>query len=90
VVLGDKGYYFGDTSAGQIPKSEKPEVRGSHGQDPLVPDLHAMFVAWGVGIKAGARIGEIKNVDVAPTIAKVLQVGLPSAEGKVLEGVLKE
>lgn len=90
IVLGGNGYYFGDTSAGQIPKSEKPEVRGSHGQDPLLPNLHAMFVAWGVGIKPGTKIGEIKNVDVAPTIAKILQVNLPSAEGKPLDKILSQ
>jgi predicted AlkP superfamily pyrophosphatase or phosphodiesterase len=89
VVLADNGYYFGDTSAGQIPKSEKPETRGSHGQDPLVPDLHALFVAWGVDIKHGTKIGDIKNTDVAPTIAKVLGVELPNAEGKALDKILK-
>jgi predicted AlkP superfamily pyrophosphatase or phosphodiesterase len=90
VVLGGNGSYFGDTSAGQIPKSEKPEVRGSHGQDPLLPDLHAMFVGWGVGIKPGTKIGEIKNVDVAPTIARVMQLDLPNAEGKPLTNILSE
>jgi predicted AlkP superfamily pyrophosphatase or phosphodiesterase len=90
IVVAGKGYYFGDTSAGQIPKSEKPEVHGSHGQDPREPDLHAMFVAWGVGIKRGTKIGEINNTDVAPTIAKILQVDLPTAEGKPLNKILSE
>ena len=90
IVLAGKGYYFGDTSAGQIPKSEKPEIHGSHGQDPRVPDLHAIFVAWGVGIKPRTKIGEIKNTDVAPTMAKILQVDLPSAEGRALNKILSE
>jgi len=89
-ILAGKGYAFGDTSSGQIPASEKSERRGTHGQDPLVPDLHATFVAWGVGIKHGARLGEIKNVDVAPTIARVLQINLPNVEGKPLTKILSE
>lgn len=88
VVLADTGYVFGDTSSGQIPQSEKPERGGSHGQDPLAPDLHATFVAWGVGIKSGVTLGEIKNIDVAPTIARVLQVKLPNAQGKALNAIL--
>ncbi|MGZ4962215.1 MAG: alkaline phosphatase family protein [Limisphaerales bacterium] len=87
-VLSGSGYAFGDTSSGKIPASEKPERHGSHGHDPLEPDLHATFVAWGVGIKPGARLGEIRNIDVAPTIAKVLEVELPSAQGKPLNKIL--
>lgn len=88
IVLADCGYVFGDTSSGQIPKSEKPEIGGSHGHDPLAPDLHATFVAWGVGIKPGIKLGEIKNIDVAPTIAKILQVNLPNTQGKPLKTIL--
>jgi predicted AlkP superfamily pyrophosphatase or phosphodiesterase len=87
-VLAGKGYGFGDTSSGQIPASEKPETKGTHGQDPLVPDLHAIFVAWGVGIKPGTKIGDIKNTDVAPTIAKILQVNLPNTDGHALTKIL--
>ena len=41
IVLAGKGYVFGDTSAGQIPASEKPEHHGSHGHDPREPDFQA-------------------------------------------------
>ena len=88
IALCRKGYVFGDTSSGKIPASEKSERRGSHGHDPLEPDLHATFVAWGVGIKPGARLGEIPNIDVAPTIAKILEVELPRAQGKPLDDIL--
>ncbi len=90
IVLAGKGYFFGDTSAGQIPRSEKAETHGSHGHDPLVPDLHAMFVAWGVGIKSGSRAGDIKNTDVAPTIARILQIQMPNVEGRPLDEILSE
>jgi len=61
--------------------------KGSHGHDPALPDLHATFVAWGSGIKHGARLGEISNMDVAPTIARLLGFSIPNAEGKALKEV---
>ena len=90
VVLAGKTYVFGDTSSGQIPASEKPERRGTHGHDPLEPDLHAIFVAWGAGIKPDVKLGDIKNIDVAPTMARILEVNLPNAEGKPLKEILAE
>lgn len=85
VIFGKVGYYFGDTAAGQ-----KKESKGSHGQDSHLPDLHAMFVACGSGIKPGTKLGEISNKDVAPTAAKLLGVEIPNAEGHVLTEALTE
>lgn len=90
IILAGKGYVFGDTSAGQIPASEKSERHGSHGHDPREPDLKAIFVAWGRGIKPRVKLGNIDNTAVAPTIAKILQVNLPNTEGKPLEKILSE
>ena len=52
--------------------------------------MHATFVAAGAGIKPGARLKTINNIDVAPTIARLLRVQLPSAEGRVLTEFLAE
>ncbi len=87
ILFAGLGYAFGDTSAGAIPFQDKPERRGTHGHDPNIPELHATFVAWGAGIKPGSRIGEISNLDVAPTIARLLGVPYP-ADGKVLTKIL--
>ena len=48
------------------------------------PDLDALFIAAGYGVRAGALPATISNIDVAPTIAKLLGVALPSAKGKAL------
>jgi len=40
------------------------------------------------GINAGVRLGEIPNIDVAPTIAKLLGLSIPNANGKVLQEAL--
>ncbi|HEX5472267.1 MAG TPA: ectonucleotide pyrophosphatase/phosphodiesterase [Lacipirellulaceae bacterium] len=85
VVFGKVGYYFGDTAAGG-----KKEHKGSHGQDSHLPDLHPMFVAWGQRIKPGTKLGDIDNRSVAPTIAKLLGVEIPNAEGRPLTEALSQ
>src|SRR4029079_6758365 len=77
------GYFFGDTAAGG-----KKEHKGSHGHNSHLPELHAVFVACGAGIKPGAKLGEIQNTSVAPTIAKLIGVEIPNAEGRVLDEIL--
>jgi predicted AlkP superfamily pyrophosphatase or phosphodiesterase len=85
VLFAKLGYYFGDTAAGG-----KKELRGSHGYDSTLPDMQAVFVASGAGIKPGTKLGPIENTSVAPTIARLLGVELPTAEGKVLTEALEE
>jgi len=88
ILFADEGCVFSDTADGDLPFIEKPERGGSHGHDPNLPDLHAAFVAWGAGIKSRVTLGEVSNIDVAPTIAKLLGFSIPHAEGKPLKGAL--
>jgi len=59
-------------------------VTGTHGFLPDQPDMRSACVIWGPGIKPGTDLGKISNLDVAPTIARILGVDLPSAEGRPL------
>jgi predicted AlkP superfamily pyrophosphatase or phosphodiesterase len=90
ILFGEMGCTFGDTAAGELPFNEKPERKGSHGHDPSLPDLHATFVAWGAGIKKGARMGEISNTSVAPTIARLMGLTIPNPDGTVLSAALSD
>ncbi|HEX3600325.1 MAG TPA: ectonucleotide pyrophosphatase/phosphodiesterase [Lacipirellulaceae bacterium] len=89
MLFAKMGYFFGDTAAGSIPVDTKPERKGSHGHDSHFPDLHAMCVAWGDGIKPGVNLGDIDNRSVAPTIAKLLGIEIPNVEGKPLTEALQ-
>jgi predicted AlkP superfamily pyrophosphatase or phosphodiesterase len=89
MLFAKMGYFFGDTAAGSIPVDTKPERKGSHGHDSHFPDLHATFIAWGDGIKPGVQLSEIDNRSVAPTIAKLLGIEIPNAEGKPLTEILR-
>jgi len=62
--------------------------KGAHGHLPNQRFMHASFLAAGAGIKPGARLDEIRVVDLAPTMAKLLGVTLPNVDGRVLTEVL--
>ncbi|MCY1512117.1 Type I phosphodiesterase / nucleotide pyrophosphatase [compost metagenome] len=49
----------------------KPDP-GQHGFDPAIPDMHAVFYAWGPQLKEGAKIPAFENVHVYPFIARLL------------------
>lgn len=85
-----KGYGVNGTANGDdfvIPVT--PAISsGYHGYIADEDDMLALFVASGNGIKKGMQIGEIKNVDVAPTVARLLGKSLPDTDGKALTEIL--
>jgi predicted AlkP superfamily pyrophosphatase or phosphodiesterase len=81
------GFAFDDATVGE-PIADAGGHKGCHGHRPEPRFMQATFVAWGAGIRAGARLKTIENIDVAPTIARLLHVQLPAAEGRVVDEVL--
>jgi hypothetical protein len=77
------GYSFSGATGGPV-TAAVPQLRGSHGYPASDPDMDALFIASGFGVRAGAMPAKISNLDVAPTIANLLGVALPSAKGKPL------
>jgi predicted AlkP superfamily pyrophosphatase or phosphodiesterase len=65
----------------QIGMASKPPDHegGSHGWDPTLPSMHAIFVASGPGIPAGRIIPAFENIDVYPYMTELL--GLTPAKG---------
>ena len=89
VINPKDGYSNSDTVAGDLlvsPKSDK--VKGAHGHDPSHPLMHASFVAWGAGIKPGTVVKEMRNLDVAPTMAHLLGLEMKNVDGRVLKEIL--
>jgi predicted AlkP superfamily pyrophosphatase or phosphodiesterase len=87
LLLTGPGYSFAEVvTAPAI--SPTDGLKGSHGHDPSPAYMHATFIVAGKGIKPGVKLGVIKNLDVAPTIAKLLGLNLPNVEGRVLDEVL--
>lgn len=59
-----------------------------HGYLPDHPKMFPALVLSGAGIRAGATLGHVRNIDVAPTIAALLGVEMTDAEGRVLHDAL--
>jgi predicted AlkP superfamily pyrophosphatase or phosphodiesterase len=56
---------------------------GMHGYAPELPDMEGILLAIGRGVRAGARPGTVRMIDVAPTVALLLGIDPPrDAEGR--------
>lgn len=87
LLVAKEGYAFSDEFLEDDVITPLPMSLGSHGYLSSVPHMNGVLVAWGRGIKPGAKLGVVDNIDVAPTIAVLLGEHLPSADGKVLGGI---
>lgn len=54
---------------------------GDHGYDNAAPDMQAIFIANGPGVRRGARITGLRNVDVHALLGRLLGIGLPADDG---------
>jgi predicted AlkP superfamily pyrophosphatase or phosphodiesterase len=64
-------------------------IRGFHGHRPEVPEMSALLVAAGRGVEPGTRLGDVSNLDVAPTILALLEVPVPEwMEGVAIQALL--
>lgn len=82
------GYSFSEAHTGNDVVTARSSRGGTHGYLPDQPDMLGTLVISGAGIQPGTRLGKVQSVDVAPTIARLLGIELPTAEGKVLEKAL--
>ena len=67
---------------------ESKNYLGTHGYPATDPELDGVFIAWGYGHQARREVARIANLDIAPTLAELLGVKLPEAEGRVLREIL--
>jgi len=63
-------------------------LRGVHGYRPEEPRMAALFAALGRGVPAGLALGEVRSLDVAPTVLALLDVPIPGwMEGRPIPGI---
>lgn len=72
---------------GEVEVSRSTTYLGTPGYPASDPELDGIFIASGAGIRKGARLERMRNLDVAPTIARLLRLEL-AAEGRALEEIL--
>jgi hypothetical protein len=83
----EPGFAFGDEARGLLLRPAL--LRGGWGYLPDRSEMDAGFVAWGPGLGRGLRIPEMRQTDVAPTLARLLGLSLEGVDGRVLIGVLR-
>ncbi len=82
------GYAFTGAATGDAINGPSINYSGTHGYSSSDPELDGIFIANGAGIKKGVKLDRMRNLDVAPTIARLLDVPLPNVDGKVLDPIL--
>ncbi len=81
-------YAFSEASGGDRVVIKQSKLTGTHGYLPDQPDMLSMCIISGPGLKAGTKLGKIRAIDIAPTVARILGIELPAAEGKPIEKLL--
>lgn len=72
------------------PPFAQPHGRAAgHGYSPTTPGMETALILAGAGVRGGVRLPETRTMDVAPTIATLLGLELPRAEGQPIAGALK-
>lgn len=84
------GYSFVGGATGDIVNGPSINYGGTHGYQSSDPQLDGIFLAQGAGIKKGVKLDRVRNLDVAPTIARLLGVSLPTADGKAMDAILAD
>ena len=47
-------------------------LKATHGYDPHITQMHGVFYAWGAGVAQGVTIPALDQIDVHPTVMKLL------------------
>ncbi len=85
ILAAKDGYSFGGDHTGEtvidLPPGASP---GSHGYLNSDPEMDAIFVAWGRGVKRGATLDQARVFDVGPTIARLLGLTMTGVDGRAL------
>lgn len=83
------GYSFTDSLVDRQLITKTDGAKGAHGHIHTHPHMAGGFVISGAGIKKGVVLEEMKNLDVAPTMARLLGIEMESVDGRVLKEVLE-
>ncbi len=82
------GYAFAAPATDPVVVDAPATSLGTHGYVSTDPDLQALFIVSGRGIRPGVRLDAIDNLGIAPTAASLLGVRLGEVEGRAMTEVL--
>ena len=84
LVVFKPGYYAGGNWSGDVVNTISGN-RGGHGFSPDFPELRSSFFMAGMGIAHHRDLGVVDMRQIAPTVAAILKVHLPTAKAKTLQ-----
>jgi predicted AlkP superfamily pyrophosphatase or phosphodiesterase len=93
VLVANDGYGVSSSAEGETfvaPGIEARVSAGSHGFLATYPKMNAICILAGAGIRPGARLNAVENIDIAPTAAKLLGLDNLAADGKILTEALAD
>ena len=86
VLIAEPGFRFNTSIEGP---TGPPSILGHHGHRASHPDMPGIFYVWGDGVAVGARLGDVRSVDVVPLACALLGIEPPGhARGRIPDGVL--
>lgn len=80
VLVSKKGYELRDDVTGDYCRTRLTQ-KAQHGYSENFPEMRASFMLWGKGVRPGSDPGEFELIDIAPTLAAMMDISLPDAEG---------
>jgi hypothetical protein len=83
-----EGYYVSDGVTGGTVLVGTTR-RGAHGFLPTEIRMQTGLIASGAGIRPGVPLPLLRQIDIAPTIARLLGFEMPDADGVPMVGLLK-
>ncbi len=89
VLEAKPGYYFTNRLFGNIMEPTDDRHLASHGYLPAQEGYVPLFLAAGAGIRRGLEMSSIRMIDFAPTLAALLGLEMPTAEGRILRELLE-
>ncbi|HEY1084834.1 MAG TPA: alkaline phosphatase family protein [Prosthecobacter sp.] len=90
ILYAKAGYAFNNGAAGEAVAEPSVDYGGTHGYPNSDPELDGIFIASGKGVKKGIVLPRMANLDIAPTMARILGIQLPDTDGRVLEEILEK
>ena len=79
LVVMKQGYVAGPAQSGPLLVTQ-PGNRGTHGFWPQFPEMRSSFFILGKGVARGRDLGTIDMRQIAPTVAAILGVAMPTAK----------
>lgn len=91
VIEAKTGYYFKEGLHDSVIKDlKKDNIKyATHGYNPLKEDYSCVFFAMGDDIARGVEIEHMEVVDIAPTVAQIMELNDFKCDGKIIEKVFK-